>query len=103
MKKQDYSRKNISHFGSFESLIEKKRDLWNDNNKELISRIENGLNQKPSPAVELLLEHDKFMGKRVLDLGSELGKNAIPLLKRNCKVTLMDISDKAIAYSMKKI
>mgnify|MGYP006260905349 CR=1 FL=1 len=33
---------------------------------------------------------------RVLDVGTELGKNAQAFLNKNCRVTLMDISAKAI-------
>ena len=75
---------------------------WDEFNEKLFAVQGDAKDLAPCQAVSRVmfyLDNDSH----VLDLGSETGKNAIHLLKGGHRVTLLDISQNAIEYSLKNI
>jgi SAM-dependent methyltransferase len=57
----------------------------------------------PFKPVDTLIKNYLPKGASVLDVGTELGKNAIPLIEAGHKVTLIDVAPNAITYTLDNI
>lgn len=67
-------------------------------------KAENSVQDPYEPVQKLVEEYlEDCSEKHILDIGCEIGKNAIPFLKHGHTVSLLDICPKALAYTIENI